>query len=202
MARRRPPTQNQQSSRRVVVHIALTEAERNALKAALSLEGTTMQAYFAAKATEKIAQLPALRGRSREGRRAQTVVSRETLLDPSALMASRAAETPVPSEPPRHARRSSPAARLAQLDTLLAQRQTAGQCPCWVRVAAEVVPIEPSTLRERLAQARAQHQLLCVRCLHVWQPLIADPAICPHCQQDWSKPYTRRPYGLRLPSQP
>jgi len=39
----------------VVVHVKLTEQERNALKAVLSLEGSTMQAYFAAKAVEKIA---------------------------------------------------------------------------------------------------------------------------------------------------
>jgi len=38
----------------VVVHVKLTAQERNALKAALSLEGLTMQAYFAAKAVEKI----------------------------------------------------------------------------------------------------------------------------------------------------
>jgi hypothetical protein len=39
----------------VVVHVKLTAQERNALKAVLSLEGSTMQAYFAAKAVEKIA---------------------------------------------------------------------------------------------------------------------------------------------------
>jgi len=39
----------------VVVHVKLTEQERNTLKAVLSLEGSTMQAYFAAKAVEKIA---------------------------------------------------------------------------------------------------------------------------------------------------
>ena len=45
-----------QTQRIVVVHVKLTERERNALKAALSLEGLTMQAYFAAKAAEKIAR--------------------------------------------------------------------------------------------------------------------------------------------------
>jgi hypothetical protein len=44
-----------QTQRIVVVHVKLTERERNALKAVLSLEGLTMQAYFAAKAAEKIA---------------------------------------------------------------------------------------------------------------------------------------------------
>ena len=38
----------------VVVHVKLTKQERNALKAVLSFEGLTMQAYFAAKAMEKI----------------------------------------------------------------------------------------------------------------------------------------------------
>ena len=41
----------------VVVHVKLTAQERNALKAVLSLEGSTMQAYFAAKAVEKIASV-------------------------------------------------------------------------------------------------------------------------------------------------
>jgi hypothetical protein len=40
--------------RAVVVHIKLSAQERNALKAALSLEGSTMQEYFAAKAAERI----------------------------------------------------------------------------------------------------------------------------------------------------
>ena len=48
-AKRRPETQ-----KIVVVHVKLTAQERNALKAVLSLEGSTMQAYFAAKAVEKI----------------------------------------------------------------------------------------------------------------------------------------------------
>src|SRR2546428_6953817 len=38
----------------VVVHIKLSAQERNALKAALSLEGSTMQEYFAARAAERI----------------------------------------------------------------------------------------------------------------------------------------------------
>ena len=42
----------------VVVHIRLTAHQRNTLKAVLSLEGVTMQEYFAAKAVEKIATLP------------------------------------------------------------------------------------------------------------------------------------------------
>jgi hypothetical protein len=39
----------------VVVHVKLSARDRNALKAVLSLEGTTMQDYFATKAAEKIA---------------------------------------------------------------------------------------------------------------------------------------------------
>jgi hypothetical protein len=49
-AKQRPETQ-----KIVVIHVKLTAQERNALKAVLSLEGSTMQAYFAAKAMEKIA---------------------------------------------------------------------------------------------------------------------------------------------------
>jgi predicted house-cleaning noncanonical NTP pyrophosphatase (MazG superfamily) len=43
--------------RSVVVHIRLTEEQRNTLKAALNLEEITMQEYFEAKAAEKIAAL-------------------------------------------------------------------------------------------------------------------------------------------------
>jgi hypothetical protein len=39
----------------VVVHVKLSVQDRQTLKAVLSLEGTTMQEYFAAKAAEKIA---------------------------------------------------------------------------------------------------------------------------------------------------
>jgi hypothetical protein len=38
----------------VVVHIKLSAQARNALKAVLSLEGSTMQEYFAARAAERI----------------------------------------------------------------------------------------------------------------------------------------------------
>jgi hypothetical protein len=37
-----------------VVHVRLSVQERNVLKAVLSLEGSTMQEYFAAKAAERI----------------------------------------------------------------------------------------------------------------------------------------------------
>ncbi len=40
--------------RAVVVHVKLSAQERNALKAVLSLEGSTMQEYFAARAAERI----------------------------------------------------------------------------------------------------------------------------------------------------
>jgi hypothetical protein len=40
----------------VVVHIKLSTRVRNALKAVLSLEGSTMQAYFTAQAEAKIAR--------------------------------------------------------------------------------------------------------------------------------------------------
>ena len=46
--------QRPEAQKIVVVHVKLTAQERNALKAVLSLEGSTMQAYFAAKAVEKI----------------------------------------------------------------------------------------------------------------------------------------------------
>jgi hypothetical protein len=42
------------SQRVVVVHVKLSVQERNALKAVLSLEGSTMQEYFAARAVERI----------------------------------------------------------------------------------------------------------------------------------------------------
>jgi hypothetical protein len=42
------------TQRAVVVHVKLSAQERNALKAVLSLEGSTMQEYFAAKAAERI----------------------------------------------------------------------------------------------------------------------------------------------------
>lgn len=42
------------SQRTVVVHVKLSAQERNALKAVLSLEGSTMQEYFAARAVERI----------------------------------------------------------------------------------------------------------------------------------------------------
>jgi len=40
----------------MVVHIKLSTRVHNRLKAVLSLEGSTMQAYFAAQAEAKIAQ--------------------------------------------------------------------------------------------------------------------------------------------------
>jgi hypothetical protein len=53
-AARRGAQQRPEAQKIVVVHVKLTAQERNALKAILSLEGSTMQAYFAAKAVEKI----------------------------------------------------------------------------------------------------------------------------------------------------
>jgi hypothetical protein len=53
-AARRCAKQRPEAQKIVVVHVKLTAQERNALKAILSLEGSTMQAYFAAKAVEKI----------------------------------------------------------------------------------------------------------------------------------------------------
>ena len=52
-------------------------------------------------------------------------------------------------------------------------------------------------LQMRYAHAIEQRKLCCMRCLHVWEPFIPNPLICPHCQQDWSALYTRRPYGSR-----
>jgi hypothetical protein len=51
---KRGTKQRPEAQKIVVVHVKLTAQERNALKAVLSLEGSTMQAYFAAKAVEKI----------------------------------------------------------------------------------------------------------------------------------------------------
>ena len=51
-------TQMPDAHKIVVVHVKLTEEDRNALKAVLSLEGSTMQAYFASKAIEKITSAP------------------------------------------------------------------------------------------------------------------------------------------------
>jgi hypothetical protein len=56
MAKQRDQIMSENTAQRfVVVHVKLPVRMRNALKAALSLEGATMQDYFAAKAAEKIA---------------------------------------------------------------------------------------------------------------------------------------------------
>jgi hypothetical protein len=89
--------------------------------------------------------------------------------------------------------------RSAQLAARLAQLQAEPQRRCWVRVAHAVCPLPPQTLATHLEAAQQQHKLLCARCLYVWEPVIPDPRLCPHCQQDWSQPYTRRPYGGRHP---
>ena len=62
------------SQRTVVVHIKLSAQERNALKAALSLEGSTMQEYFAARAAERI------QGRAERPRRPALKVHKWTRL--------------------------------------------------------------------------------------------------------------------------
>ena len=90
--------------------------------------------------------------------------------------------------------------RSTQLAARLAQMQAESQRRCWVRVDHEVRPIPPQTLAAHLEAAQQQHKLFCARCLYVWEPIIPDPRLCPHCQQDWSQPYTRRPYGRHLPT--
>ena len=56
MAQRRGNERGQSVPARphVVVHVKLSAQDRNTLKAVLSLEGSTMQEYFAAKAAERI----------------------------------------------------------------------------------------------------------------------------------------------------
>ena len=91
-------------------------------------------------------------------------------------------------------------ARSAQLAARLAQMQAEPQRSCWVRVDGEVRPLPPQTLAAHLEAAQQQHKLCCARCLYVWEPIIPDPRLCPNCQQDWSQPYTRRPYGQHRPT--
>lgn len=55
MARQRNAAPSEAARARVVVHIKLPTQMRNALKAVLSLEGSTMQAYFEAMAEARIA---------------------------------------------------------------------------------------------------------------------------------------------------
>src|SRR5712691_485171 len=207
MARRRHEVPAQVTQDYVVIHVTLPVAQYNALQAVLSHEGTTIQAYFAAKATAKIVQGP---GAWLEG--PQGVADGRTPLDGATPGGHRGpGEQPAAVEhlpcgpvPLRHhdaqTRVSSQTSlRLARLDAILARCQTAGQPHLWVRDGAQMHSLELATLRERLAQALAQQHLLCVRCLHVWQPFIPDPVLCPQCQQDWSRPYRRRPYGARAP---
>jgi hypothetical protein len=56
MARHQPGTLSPEAPSLVVVHIKLSTRVHNLLKAILSLEGSTMQAYFAAQAEAKIAK--------------------------------------------------------------------------------------------------------------------------------------------------
>src|SRR5262249_1065108 len=56
MAHQQSDTLFQETPSRVVVHLKLSTHVHNLLKAVLSLEGSTMQAYFAAQAEAKIAR--------------------------------------------------------------------------------------------------------------------------------------------------
>ena len=87
--------------------------------------------------------------------------------------------------------------RLSRTEATMARYQKAGKTEIWVRCGATAVKIGLEELQRRYAQAIEQQKLCCMRCLHVWEPFIPNPLICPHCQQDWSELYTRRPYGSR-----
>ena len=87
--------------------------------------------------------------------------------------------------------------RLIRVEEALARCQGARKTDVWVRRGATVVKIGIEELRARYEQAIEQRKLCCMRCLHVWEPFIPNPIICPNCQQDWSELYTRRPYGSR-----
>jgi|RhiMetdeSRZDD1v2_1073273.scaffolds.fasta_scaffold10580_7 hypothetical protein len=87
--------------------------------------------------------------------------------------------------------------RLIRIEATMARYQKAGKTELWVRRGATAVKIGLEELRMCYKQAIEQRKLCCMRCLHVWEPLIPNPLICPHCQQDWSEFYTRRPYGSR-----
>jgi hypothetical protein len=79
----------------------------------------------------------------------------------------------------------------------MARYQQAGKTELWVRRGATAVKIGLEELHRCYAQAIEQQKLCCMRCLHVWESFVPNPLICPHCQQDWSALYTRRPYGSR-----
>ena len=127
-----------------------------------------------------------------------SVAEMEVLLAPFAAQHHAGSSAPLAHPEATLQRRSAPRVdRSAQLAARLAQLQAKPQRSCWVRVDHEVRPIPPQTLAAHLEAAQQQHKFLCARCLHVWEPVIPDPRLCPHCQQDWSQPYTRRPYGER-----
>lgn len=87
--------------------------------------------------------------------------------------------------------------RLIRVDEALARCDKTRQTEVWVRRGATALKIRLAELRAHYEQAIEQRKLCCVRCLHVWEPFIPNPVICPNCQQDWSELYTRRPYGSR-----
>ena len=87
--------------------------------------------------------------------------------------------------------------RLIRIEATMARYQKAGKTELWVRRGATAVKIGLEELRMHYKQAIEQRKLCCMRCLHVWEPFIPNPLICPNCQQDWSELYTRRPYGSR-----
>jgi hypothetical protein len=87
--------------------------------------------------------------------------------------------------------------RLSRIEASMAQYQQAGNAELWVRRGATAVKIGLKELHMCYVQAIEQGKLCCMRCLHVWEPFIPNPLICPHCQQNWSELYTRRPYGSR-----
>ena len=87
--------------------------------------------------------------------------------------------------------------RLIRVEEALAQCHRARKTEVWVRRGATAVKIGLEELHTRYEQAIEQRKLCCMRCLHVWEPFIPNPIICPNCQQDWSELYTHRPYGSR-----
>lgn len=105
-----------------------------------------------------------------------------------------------------HARPSTPyfsptvQERRARVEAAMERYRTSGPTDIWIRRGTMALQIPLAVLRTRYDQASAQHKLLCVRCLHTWEPIIPNPVLCPKCQQDWGEFYVRRPYGSRQPA--
>ena len=89
--------------------------------------------------------------------------------------------------------------RLTRIQENLTQWRAAGQEAIWIRRGDTAVQMRLEEFVACYEHAVAQHKLCCVRCLYVWEPMLPNPVICPHCQQDWGALYRRKPYGARQP---